>query len=108
MSNHNKYKSDKYNVIRDFISDTIYIIEPFNNHVRFNRVWPHIIGSRTRIEFLIGNDKDPDGDFILEFIADCEIESDRLIVKRSDFGRIWETSIPISNIKLDPNFVQEN
>lgn len=99
-----KPKFHKHSVIGRYISDTIYIIPPYNNHVRFYKVWPNIPNSRPLIEFLKGNDKDPDGDFLLVFTADCEIKNDNLLVKRSDFGQKWETSIPLSSIKEDLNF----
>ena len=95
---------NKYSVIGNFLSDTYYIIPPFNNHVRFYSVWPKIPGSRPLIEFIKGNDKDPDGDLILIFTADCEIIDDNLIVRHSDFGLIWETSIPLSRIIEDLKF----
>jgi hypothetical protein len=95
----------KHSVIGSFLSDTIYIIHPFNNHIRFYKVWPNIPNSRPIIEFLKGNDKDPDGDFILVFTADCEIRNDNLLVKHSNFGQIWETSIPLSSIEADLNFL---
>lgn len=94
----------KYSVIGSFLSDTIYIIPPFNNHIRFYNVWPNIPNSRPIVEFLKG-DATNEEKFVLEFTADCEIKSGNLIVKRSDFGQIWETSIPLSNIKVDLNFL---
>lgn len=95
----------KHSVIGSFHSDTIYIIHPFNNHIRFYKVWPNIQNSRPIVEFLKGNDKDPDGDFLVVFTADCEIKNDNLLVKHSNFGQTWETSIPLSSIEADLNFL---
>ena len=105
MNNSLKPKLHKHNVIGSFLSDTIYIIHPFNNHIRFYNACPNIPNSRPIIEFLKGNDKDPDGDFILVFTADCEVKNDNLLVKYSNFGQIWETSIPLSSIEEDLNFL---
>jgi hypothetical protein len=91
-------------VIGSFMPDTIYIIPPYNNHVRFFNVHPNIPKSRAIIEFLKGNDKDPDGDFIVSFQADCKIDGNKLKCVKSDYGQKWETSIDISTIKVDKNF----
>lgn len=88
-------------VIGGFMADTIYIVPPYNNHVRFFKVHPNIPNSRAIIEFLKGNDKDPDGDFIVSFQADCEIDGDQLKCIRSDFGQKWETVIDVDMIKVD-------
>ena len=92
-------------VIGSFMPVTIYIIPPYNNHVRFFNVHPNIPNSRAIIEFLKGNDKDPDGDFLVSFHADCKIDSDKLQCIRSDYGHKWETSIDINTIKVDKNFL---
>lgn len=95
----------KRHVIGSFMSDTIYVIPPYNNHVRFFNVNPDIRNSRAIIEFLKGNDKDPDGDFIVSFQADCKIDDNNLKCIRSCYGQKWETSIDISAIKVDGNFL---
>lgn len=92
-------------VIGSFLPGAIYIIPPYNNHVRFFKVHPNIPNSRVIIEFLSGNDKDPDGDFLISFQADCKIADNNLKIIRSDYGQKWETSIDISKIKVDKNFL---
>ena len=92
-------------VIGSFMPDTIYIIPPYNNHVRFFNVHPNIPKSRAIIEFLKGNDNDPEGDFLIDFTADCKIEGSILKCIRSDYGHKWETSIDIEMIKVDKNFL---
>jgi len=92
-------------VMGSFMPDTIYIIPPYNNHVRFLRVCPNIPKSSAIIEFLKGNDKDPEGDFLIAFTAECKIEGSILKCIRSDYGHKWETSIDIAMIKFDKNFL---
>ena len=105
MNTPQKTQLHKHSVIGIFLSDTIYIIRPFNNHIRFYKVYPNIPNSRPIVEFLKGNDKDPDGDLVLVFNADCEILNNNLSVKHSDFGQTWKTSIPLSKIEVDLNFL---
>lgn len=57
------------------------------------------------IHFLKGNDKEPDGEFIEEFQAVCEIEGDSIKCIRQDFGHKWETVIKIGKFKIDENFL---
>ena len=93
----------EYKVLKNFIANKIYIISPFNNHVRFFRVYPEIIGSNSIIEFLEGN-PDKKNDLISVFTAYCKIVKNKLVVKRSEWGQIWETKINLSDITEDPNF----
>lgn len=101
----NKQKAHLKNntVIGNFMSETIYIIYPYCNHVRFFNVCPNIPNSRAIIEFLDGNLKNP-GDFIESFQADCEIEGNNLKCIRSDYGQKWEALIDINSIEIDENF----
>lgn len=92
-------------VFRHFTSDTIYIIPPYNNHVRFFKVHPNIRNSGVIVQFLKGNDKDPGGDFIISFQAECKIEGSKLKCIRSDYGLKWETVIDLDMIKPDKNFL---
>lgn len=95
----------KRHVIGSFMSNTIYIIPPYNNNVRFFNVHPDIQNSRAIVEFLKGNDKDPDSDFIVDFQADCKIDGNKLKCIRSDYGQKWETLIDINTVKVDVNFL---
>ena len=90
----------EYKVLKNFIANKIYIIVPFNNHVRFFRVYPEIIKSNSIIEFMKGN-PDKKNDLISVFTAYCKIAKNKLVVKRSEWGQIWETKIDLSDIKLD-------
>jgi hypothetical protein len=105
MNTLQKPQLPKYSVLGKFLTGTIYIVHPFNNHIRFYNVWPNIPNSRAIVEFLKGNGKYPNGDFLLVFTAECEIENDNLMVKRSNFGQTWQTSIPLSSIEKDSNFL---
>ena len=88
----------EYKVLKNFIANKIYIISPINNHVRFFRVYPEILESNSIIEFMKGN-PDKKNDLISVFTGYCKIVKNKLVVKRSDWGQIWETKIDLSNIK---------
>ena len=88
----------EYKVLKNFIANKIYIIVPFKNHVRFFRVYPEIIRSNSIIEFLEGN-PDKKDDLISVFTCYCKIVKNKLVVKRSEWGQIWETKIDLSDIK---------
>ena len=88
----------EYKVLKNFVVSKIYIISPFNNHVRFFRVYPEILGSNSIIEFMKGN-PNKENDLISAFTGYCEIVKNKLVVKRSEWGQIWETKIDLSDIK---------
>ena len=90
----------EYKVLKNFIANKIYIIVPFKNHVRFFRVYPEIFESNSIIEFMKGN-PNKKNELISVFTAYCEIVKNKLVVKRSEWGQIWETEIDLSNIKVD-------
>ena len=90
----------EYKVLKKFIANKIYIISPFNNHIRFFRVYPEIVKSNSIIEFMRGN-PDKKNELISVFTAYCEIVKNKLVVKRSDWGQTWETKIDLSDIKVD-------
>ena len=90
----------EYKVLKNFIANKIYIISPFNNHIRFFRVDPKNVKSNSIIEFMEGN-PDKKNDLISVFTAYCKIIKNKLVVKRSEWGQIWETKIDLSNIKID-------
>ena len=90
----------EYKVLKNFIANKIYIISPFNNHIRFFRVYPDIESSSSIIEFLKANPVKKNA-LISVFTAYCEIVKNKLVVKRSEWGQIWETKIDLSNIKID-------
>ena len=71
---------------------------PFNNHVRFFRVYPDIESSSSIIEFLKANPVKKN-DLISAFTGYCKIVKNKLVVKRSEWGQIWETKIDLSDIK---------
>ena len=93
----------EYKVLKKFIANKIYIISPFNNHVRFFRVYPEIVKSNSIIEFMRGN-PDKKNELISVFTGYCEIVKNKLVVKRSEWGQIWETKIDLSDITEEPNF----
>ena len=93
----------EYKVLKNFIANKIYIISPFNNHVRFFRVYPEIVKSNSIIEFMKGN-PDKKNELISVFTGYCEIVKNKLVVKRSEWGQIWKTEINLSDIKEDSNF----
>jgi hypothetical protein len=84
-----------------FIEDAIYIIAPFNNHVKFSKLYPNIEKSRKYITFLKPN---PGTDLITDFVADFRWDGDNIIVERSDCGQYWRASIPIEKISIDKNY----
>ena len=90
----------EYKVLKNFIANKIYIIVPFKNHVRFFRVYPEIVKSNSIIEFMGGNPNKKD-ELISAFTAYCKIVKNKLVVKRSEWGQIWETKINLSDIKVD-------
>ena len=90
----------EYKVLKNFIANKIYKISPFNNHVRFFRVYPEIVKSNSIIEFMEGN-PDKKNALIAVFTAYCKIVKNKLVVKRSEWGQIWETEINLSDIKID-------
>jgi len=93
----------EYKVLKNFVANKIYIISPFNNHIRFFRVYPEILESHSIIEFMRGNPKKKN-ELISVFTGYCEIVKNKLVVKRSDWGQIWETKIDLSDITEEPNF----
>ena len=93
----------EYKVLKNFIANKIYIIVPFKNHVRFFRVYPEILESNSIIEFMKGNPKNK-YELISAFTAYCKIVKNKLVVKRSEWGQIWETKIDLSDITEDSNF----
>ena len=90
----------EYKVLKNFIANKIYLIVPFKNHVRFFRVYPEIVKSNSIIEFMKGNPQKKD-ELISAFTGYCKIVKNKLVVKRSEWGQIWETEINLSDIKID-------
>ena len=90
----------EYKVLKNFIANKIYIISPFNNHIRFFRVYSDIKLSSSIIEFLKADPVKKNA-LISVFTAYCKIVKNKLVVKRSEWGQIWETKIDLSDIKID-------
>lgn len=89
--------------VSGFLSEEIYLISPFNNHVRFSKLYPNIEQSRKYIEFLKADPNSNTG-LICDFVADFKWDGDSIVVERSDYGQHWITSILIERIKLDSNY----
>lgn len=90
--------------VSGFLEDVIYRVTPFNNYVKFSKLYPNQENSRKYITFL-KVDPDPDSDNLIpDFVADFKWDGDSIVVERGDYGQYWRTSILIDNIKIEENF----